>query len=96
LISPLSAPSFPFEFNTPFGIAAMVFFAFFLLGLLDRLSLPSSPLLTTVEEVDMADGGRGGTFVGGGMAMEAEEAARLIVGALEIVGRRDMLAVVEM
>ena len=69
----------------------MVFLALFLFGLVCRLSLSSS--FMTVEEVDMADGGRVGTLVGGGMASDADDVARLIAGCLPVVGLRDMIAI---
>lgn len=87
LISALSLPSFPL----PFGMTAVVFLPPFLLGLLARSSPISSPPLPTTEEEDIAEGGRGGIFVGGGMASDAEDVVLLIPFAFEVVGRRDMM-----
>ncbi len=87
----ISPQSIPFKFAAPLGMTATVFLPDFFDGLPDRLSLPSSPLLNAIEELDIADGGRGGILLGGGIASEAEDTARLIPGGFEIVGRRDML-----
>ena len=69
----------------------MIFLASFLLGLLGPSSLTSSLPLAAVDDVDMADGGLMLFLPGGGIAREAEEAVRLMLGTLAEVGRRDML-----
>ena len=92
LISPTSFPSLPLPLPPASGVVAIVFLAF-LLGLLDRPSLPSSAFFIPINELDIADGGRARGFDGGGMASEADEADRPIVCCLEVVGRRDMACI---